>query len=159
MAKFNNNSKERSKTAVLATTTAGKSPFVFGELTTLVSSQVRDNESAGAGNDTEWEFSETNAEKIRTENFNNCYELLDSREQLIAEIKTALAETPNKGPKTREQLCLIFDTMLELRSQSHEKVKQVEVRKKLGIARSTFSDYVKVLDSVIEPIRQKYLSV
>ena len=65
------------------------------------------------------EFSEEGVTKIRTETFDDRYQLLESKEALCEQIRQAIKSLPNKGPKSKQQLLNIFDTFVSLRSQDH----------------------------------------
>lgn len=146
--------KKQCKLAIFEMIKIGKVPFLFGQLVVAVSAQLTDKTT---GNEkSELEFSEEGVTRIRTDTFDDRYQLLESKEALCDQVRQAIESLLNKGPKSKKQLLNIFDTFVSLRSQDHGKVKQVDVRTQMGIARSTFSDYMKLLDSILEPILNEY---
>lgn len=159
IARFSDAATALAKTAIHATADGGKIPFLFGDVKTVVSAEIKEiNESAG-DEDSEWEFSEDeNPKKVRTEGFDTRYEDKETREQVVAAVYEAIEGLP-KGENTKRQLRLVFDSFLEKRLVAGvgEKVKQADVRKELGIARSTMSDYVKTLEGLEDPIIRRIL--
>lgn len=159
MERFSSHATEMSKTAINETADAGKLPFRLGDLKVVAADKI--DELVGPESRTNSAF-ETHENEIhafsRTENEESRYSNVEYSDKLIEEVYLAI-ESLSKGARTKEQIRKVFDAFVTKRRLAGvgEKVKQAEVRLELGIARSTMSDYMNILQKLETPIVENFL--
>ena len=157
--RFSSHATKLSKIAINETADARKLPFRLGDLKVVAADKVEEIVGPESRNNSAFEDHENEIHAFsRIENEESRYFNVEYSNKLIEEVHLAIENLP-KGARIKEQIRKVFDTFVTKRRMAGEgeKVKQAEIRQELGIARSTLSDYMNILQTLEKPIIEKFL--